>query len=153
MSWICDSCGEEISRVEDGWVEWLVRTNSEGLQQSAFGIRIVHSYPATEHHSCQYDESVEYKRHGALLLDGCLSRFISQDGLMELLCLISDDKFEDREEVLEIIKRLHIPGYEKARFFFDEAIKNGVFEPNRKPGYYLAQDIEAVLAYIQKVQR
>ena len=68
---------------------------------------------------------------------------------MELLSMISDDNFEDKEEVLEIIKRLHIPGYEKARCFFDEAIENGVFEPNTKPMYYWTRDIDAVLEYIK----
>jgi hypothetical protein len=49
-----------------------------------------------------------------------------------------------QDEVLEMSKRLHVPGYEHTRLHFDEAIREGVFEPNTVPGYYWQLNIEAV---------
>lgn len=57
-----------------------------------------------------------------------------------------------QEDVLEMIKRLHIPGYEHARLHFDEAIADGVFEPNRRPGYCRRDDIVAVLNVLARRQ-
>ncbi|XHR31043.1 MAG: hypothetical protein ACFUZC_10870 [Chthoniobacteraceae bacterium] len=48
-----------------------------------------------------------------------------------------------------MIKRLHIHGYEHARLHFDEAIANGVFEPNTALGYHPQEDIKAVLDWLE----
>jgi hypothetical protein len=82
-------------------------------------------------------------------MDFDLGHFLGTDGLMELLSFIAYGKLPIGE-ILEIIKRLHIPGYEQARFYFDEAIANGVFEPNTMPGYYRQSEINAVLRYIER---
>ena len=55
-----------------------------------------------------------------------------------------------KEEVLEMIKRLHIPGYDKARHYFDAAMTDGVFETNMPPGYFHMTDIEATLRYAEE---
>ena len=66
---------------------------------------------------------------------------------MKLLSFIADDHIES-SEVLEMIKRLNIPGYERSRMYFEEAISEGVFEPNTTPRYHLQSDIEAVNKWI-----
>ena len=74
-----------------------------------------------------------------------LQSFSGAGGLMDLLLFISEGYFKNKEELLEVIKRIHIPGYEEARLSFDEAVEEGVFEPNTKPGYYTQNNISAVL--------
>ncbi|MDD4564658.1 MAG: hypothetical protein PHE79_04180 [Eubacteriales bacterium] len=143
-SWVCDSCGEKIENQQDGWVEWLHKTNYQGAQHSCRGIRIVHRI------NCIYDQDAVFKNENAIAGDSDLESFMGPDGLMQLLSFISEDKFEDTEEVLEIIKRIHIPGYEEARFCFDEAISQCVFEPNTQPNYYDQKDIVRVLDYAQR---
>ena len=39
--WYCDSCGQVIESVDQGWVENL-KKNSEGSSKS-YGLRIVHN--------------------------------------------------------------------------------------------------------------
>jgi hypothetical protein len=55
-----------------------------------------------------------------------------------------------KDEVLEMIKRLHIPGYEHARQHFQRAIADGVFEPNMPDGYYWQSNIDAVLRFLER---
>ena len=67
---------------------------------------------------------------------------------MRLLQMLGEED-HPKEDVLEMIKRLHIPGYEAARGHFDEAISEGYFEPNTPEGYYHQSEIEATLAFIK----
>lgn len=142
--WICDNCGEKIEDVKDGWVEWL-ESKDQNDDYKCKGIRIVHRV------KCIYNEDLLYKKNKSLVSDMDLESFSGPDGLMELLEFISDNKFEDNEEVIEVIKRIHIPGYEEARIYFDEAIAEGIFEPNTKPGYYTQNNIADVLDYKKNI--
>lgn len=139
--WICDKCKGEIKNVEDGWVEWLtIRDNQSPLGYKEKYMRIVHRV------DCIYTES-EQDRYNAISSDSDLESFTGPDGLMQLLEFVSENRFEDKEEVLEVIKRIHIPGYEEARNYFEEAVSEGVFEPNTKPSYYSQIDINKVIQY------
>lgn len=149
--WICDSCGERINRVEDGWVEWIV-VRDQADNKHARDLRLVHHRPASplkDGVGCQINGHHEYKKDGGLLNDMPLSYFVGPDGLMHLLALLADEEFP-RDIVLEMIKRLHIPGYEIARNYFQEAMDRGVFEPNMMPGYYHQCQIEEVINYINE---
>lgn len=74
--------------------------------------------------------------------------FLGADGLMMLLGFIANNELPT-PEVLEMIKRLHIPGYEHARLHFERAIAEGVFEPTTVEGFYPTRDIQCVLDYIE----
>ena len=137
-TWICDSCEKPIIDPEHGWVEWL------GSQQElGRGLRLVHKKPYSPRAPdglCRYDD------------DACassleLTDLLGPDGLMQLLEFLAEETIS-KEEVLEMIKRLHIPGYEHARLHFDAAITEGVFESNTAAGYYSQEEINAVLEWI-----
>ena len=147
-TWVCDSCGQAIEDVSHGWVEWLLR--KEGDKYIGRGLRLVHHCSAHEplDTRCQYRERNEYQRDESILNDLPLTDFVGPDGLITLLSFIARGELP-ADEVLEMIKRLHVPGYEQARFHFDAAIAEGVFEPNTMPGYYSLHDINAVLEYIR----
>lgn len=66
---------------------------------------------------------------------------------MRLLAMIFEDRVP-RDGALEMIKRLHIPGYEQARLHFEEAIAEDVFQPNTAPGYYHGGQIRAALEWL-----
>ena len=130
--WTCDVCGGPIKSVEDGWVEWL--SGNEGEKDT--GLRLVHNRPSSPRaNGCQYDGTLEYRRSGRTVADLDLATFSSPDGLMQLLEFLSRDEFAYKEEVLQMIKRLHVPGYEKAHRHLDRAVQEGVYEPNG-PRYY-----------------
>ena len=73
--------------------------------------------------------------------------YVGTDGLIILLELLSDQSFE-LEQTSELIKRIQIPNYDLAQSYFDEAIGEGVFEPNAKPGYYDQDQINRVKEWI-----
>src|SRR5690606_12084189 len=106
----------------DGWVEWLTRFDGdERLHHDA--LRLVHtrqSSPLTDPSDwrrgpgCQHDETKAFARDRSTVADLPLSSFLGPDGLMILLEFASDRKFE-LDDLIEMIKRLHIPGYDQAR--------------------------------------
>lgn len=145
--WTCDTCGQPIHNVDDGWVEWIEFKSPEG--RKGRDLRLVHSRPASPTGGrCQFNQQAERQRDGGIILDRQLSSFLGPDGLMDLLSLIAESRLPT-EDVLEMIKRLNIPGYEQARMHFDGAISEGVFEPNTMRGYYHQVDIEAVLEHLE----
>jgi hypothetical protein len=149
-TWICDTCGGTIANAEDGWVEWLTRR--EDGKRSGRGLRLVHrwvSSPRTDARRCQYDGDLEFKKNKHTISDTDLPSMLGPGGLMDLLSMVSDDEVP-KEESLEMIKRLHISGYEQARRHFKRAISEGIFEPNTKPGYYNMSDIQATIEWAEK---
>ena len=150
--WICDTCGERINTVEDGWVEWIVAGNSAGERRGR-NLRLVHHLPASprrqeREYGCQINERRECDRN-EVLLDQSLSDSVGPDGLMNLLSMLAEGELP-KESVIEMIKRLHIPGYEVARLHFVEAAEAGIFEPNAMPGVYWQEDMDAVLRYMEE---
>ena len=146
---ICDTCKQPIQEIEDGWVEWLVEARDEHGVRHGKGLRLVHHRPASPRRStygCQYLDSDQ--RGGLILEDLALANFLGTDGLMLLLSMLADGDVT-QEEFLEMAKRFHIPGYEQARPHFQEAINEGVIEPNLPEGYYWQREIKEVLEFIQ----
>lgn len=133
--WKCDNCGKKIKSVDDGWVEWL--TSAAPGKGSAKGLRLVHKK------GCQYSES---KRHGYIVSDEPLTMLTGPDGLMLMLEMLHDERLP-KEEVLEMIQRLHVPNYEAARPHLKAAIAEDVIEPNLAPGYYWQDQLKNVVAW------
>lgn len=74
-----------------------------------------------------------------------LKSFLGIDGLMYLLCKIAQGEIPTNQ-LLEMIKRLYIPGYEIARRHFDKALRKGIIEQEWYPGYYTQEQISLVLS-------
>lgn len=152
--WICDTCSEPIKRARDGWVQWKNRPRELGKMSNvgpkprprAYDLQLVHHVPASplptkrgELYGCQFEDH----NPAYMISDLPLTSFLGANGMMRLLSYLSSGKIV-RKEVMEMFKRLHIPGYEHARMHFDAAIADGVFEPNTREGFYWQNDIEAV---------
>ncbi|WPJ21704.1 hypothetical protein [Bacillus phage vB_BpuM-ZY1] len=145
MSWTCDSCGQIIRNAQDGWVEWLVRMSPEGGSLYAHSLRLVHHRPSSPSPvGCQYNGQQVSAQNSNIIADQGLEFFTSYDGHMELLEMVSRQEFQNPEEVLEMIKRLHIPNYEIARPYVQQAVQQGVIELNAKPGYEYQDQLTAV---------
>lgn len=109
--WICDTCGQPIEKAEDGWVEWISYVGDKQGRD----LRLVHSFsasPKTDNTKCQFNESYEYNKDSGMVSDNSLSEFVGSDGLMRLLVFISENELPTAD-VLAMIKRVHIPGYEE----------------------------------------
>ena len=125
--WICDKCGLIIERAADGWVQWrefgAESKNRKLRGERALGrdLQLVHADPASPHpiktgekYGCQFDDNDP----AYMTMDLSLPEFLGPNGLMHLLDFIAKGSVET-VEVLEMIKRLNVPGYEQARMHID----------------------------------
>lgn len=148
--WNCDTCGEMIDRPHDGWVEWFCKVEN-GIR-SGSGFRLVHKSAASPRggaRNCQYDGRAVQLEGGMALKDDDMTEFMGADGLTRLLCMLSDNELP-KDEVIEMIKRLHVPGYETARDYFEQAISGSAFSPRLKPGFHTQSEIMATIAWAEE---
>ncbi len=108
----------------------------------------VSASPRSNRYGCQYDEDREEMKDRGMLLSLGLTSLQGPDGLMCLLVMIHQDELP-RIQVLELIKRIHIPGYEHARLHSDRAVEEGVFTPDIRSHFYDQEDIEATLDFAE----
>jgi hypothetical protein len=149
MGWRCAACGELVTRIEDGWVEWLAGENDYGGTR-VMGLRLVHRQVSNSEGSdsnlCRYNGRREFRKDKSLVEGLPLERFVGADGLMLLLSLIAEDEMP-RTEILELVKRVHIPGYEQTRELFHDAIHGGAIAPSIGEGFYMQSEIRDLLTW------
>lgn len=125
--WTCDTCGDAITKPQDGMVQWLTRLN-EGRRVSR-NLRIVHHMTASPHKGaggCYPDERAESRVDGSSLSDMHLKQALGHNGLIRLLQMHEEEGFS-ASEINQVILRLFVPGHEKARLYADRAITHGFF--------------------------
>ena len=150
--WKCDRCGENIKTAGDGWLQWIsIPRESSGDKMR--DLTLVHHLPASprknrHEYGCQFDSQAEFRKDGGTDLGFSLNECCGSDGLTRLLSLLEEED-SSRADVLEIIKRVHTPGYEQARQNVGEAIAEGIIEPNLPQGFYLQSDIREVLRWAE----
>ncbi|MFZ0860041.1 MAG: hypothetical protein WCA27_31280 [Candidatus Sulfotelmatobacter sp.] len=150
--WKCAACGMLITRIEDGWVEWLATENTKGATISR-GLRLVHRLATTSGPSrgtdCRYDSRSEFRKDKSIVEGLPLERFVGLDGLTLLLAFLAEDELP-KEDVLELAKRVQIPGYEQTRELFQEVISRGTVAPVIRRGYYLQFEIQALFKWVRQ---
>jgi hypothetical protein len=144
--WTCSSCGELIKRIEDGWVEWLAAGEEEGGAVIK-GLRLVHRDDVSA--GCRYDAREEFLTNRNIVEGLPLARFVGPDGLMFLLSLLASGEIP-RDEIIELTKRVQIPGYEQTRDLFHAAIENGLLSPSIGSDFYLQSEIQTVLHWVTR---
>ncbi len=138
--WRCGCCGDLITSIEDGWVEWLASEDERGAPLK--GLRIVHRLSrssASAGPDCRYDSRQEFRNDRSIVEGLSLERFVGSDGLMLLLSFLASSEMP-RGDVIELAKRVQIPGYEQARELFPEAIAMGVLAYNRRRVLHAVRD-------------
>jgi hypothetical protein len=109
-------------------------------------MRLVHnraSSPRGQEPGCQYDYHREFRKDRSIVEGLSLESFVGVDGLMLLLSFIAADEMPE-DEILELTKRVQIPGYEQTRELFHEATEQGVVAPSLREGYYLQSEIRVL---------
>ena len=148
MSWTCDTCGGSIEREKDGWVEWVAFTDRE-RDPLGRGLRLVHAATVSPrgHKGCQYVE--DDLPLGECVCDLGLSDFNCPDGLVRLLGFIQHGDLPT-EEVVTMIQRLNVPGYEQARPFMAQAVAGEVVSPRMPEGFFHVSQIETILEWVRE---
>jgi hypothetical protein len=127
QQWFCDSCGGLIEKPEDGWIEWY----TEGDAYIASGYRIVH-----HDQRCMYNEHVLFQQ-GKMVSDNHLDDYVGPNGLVYLTRMLELDNLKDKSELIEMIRRLHVPYYEEARQYWAQAEEDGFFDGSNEVWPYL----------------
>ena len=147
--WRCDSCGELVSDLHAGWVEWLAAEDAGGKPRVS-GLRLVHRgdtgpRPA-EPYGCRYNPRDEFRKNRGIVEGLALDRFTGPDGLMLLLSMIAERELP-LQELIELAKRVQIPGYEAVYELVHDAVSEGVIAPCISSGFYLQCEIWDVLKW------
>jgi hypothetical protein len=133
--WICDTCGEVIQSVDDGWVEWT--RDDKGRR---FGFRICHhatASPIRAEREEPRSPSCYHYEHGPRA-DLPLKDMAGTTGMARMLSFIDVGKIHDPDaeqpprvanlrDWTETFRRLFVPYYEEARLHFDAAEADGFF--------------------------
>ena len=147
--WRCDSCGELVSDLRTGWVEWLAAEDIQGKPRVG-GLRLVHRRDmgprCREPYGCQYNPRDEFRKNRGIVEGLSLDRFAGPDGLMLLLSMIAEHELPV-QEVIELTKRVQIPGYEAVYEVVHDAISEGVIAPSISSGFYLQCEIWDVMKW------
>lgn len=136
--WHCASCAQLITSVSDGWVEWLASEDDRGATLLS-GLRLVHR------ESCRYDARTVFRNARSVVEGLSLERFVGPDGLVLLLSFLAAGELP-AAEVLELAKRVQIPGYELARNLFRQPSLPEVLPPSLGHGCYLQSEIRELIA-------
>ena len=137
IGWQCASCARLITNVNDGWVEWLASKDENGVE-IANGLRLVHLG------SCRYDARTVFRNRQSVVEGLCLERFVGPDGLVLLLSLLAAGELPT-VEVIELAKRVQIPGYELARNLIGHRSLLQLLSPTLGHGCYLQSEITELL--------
>jgi hypothetical protein len=151
LGWICDTCHEPIEKAGDGVVEYFAGNFDDHGKKPARQLHLVHHFTASPRatksdRGCYWEDKVT--KDGMTIEWSSLTDHVGPDGLMEMLQLLHETHIPV-EDVVEMTKRLQIPGYEHARHHFDEAIAEDVFQPNQPAGFYRQDDISEVLKWLK----
>ncbi len=138
-----------MSDLQEGWVEWLAAEDTKGKPKVG-GLRLVHR-PNTgprrqEPFGCQYNPRNEFRKNRGIVEGLALDRFAGPDGLMLLLSMIAGRELP-MQELIELAKRVHIPGYEAVYELIHDAVSEGVIAPSISSGFYLQSEIWDVLKW------
>lgn len=146
VGWKCSTCGRLITKTEDGWVEWRAFENRRGTHVT--GVRLVHREPTRRGkrgpQSCRYDARRYFRRDRSIVEGLSLESFLGPDGLMLLLSFVAAGEMPVRD-ILELAKRVQIPGYELIRDL-PRQVTHKFTAPSIGDGYYLQSEIRAVLS-------
>jgi len=149
FGWRCDSCGELLSDLQAGWVEWLAAEDTKGKPKVS-GLRLVHRRNTSsrwhEAYGCQYNPRAEFRKNRGIVEGLALDRFTGPDGLMLLLSMFAERELPV-EELIELAKRVQIPGYEAVYELVHDAVGEGVIAPSISAGFYLQCEIRDVLKW------
>lgn len=140
----CDTCGELINTVEEGYVEWLSSTDYSSRQITNQEFSIIHN--KRECSSRNRNDSQQ---------SASLKDFTKEKGLVNLLSKIdcgpihnpnfNGPNISEFRIYLEFMRRLTLPYYEEARKYWTEAVGDGYFNDMNEIKIYLPDTLKGLI--------
>ena len=127
IEWICDYCDRKIVNSDLGWLMWISEVDPE-LGQRHTELQLIHNtLPRPD--GCQLNDRYLSSNNRGISQGEPIRNFLGSDGLMMLLEFPCRYPTFPVKDVVEIIKRLHIPGYEATRMYIGDAISSQFTPP------------------------
>jgi hypothetical protein len=140
--WHCASCAELITSTRDGWVEWLAsEDDSAGTILS--GLRLVHD------NSCRYDVRAAFRNDRSVVEGLSLECFVGPDGLTLLLSFLAAGELPPAE-VIQLARRVQLPGYELACNLVGQQNLTQVLPPSLGHECYLMSELTELITRAMK---
>lgn len=150
MQWVCDTCKEIIEEPGHGYVEYKWDPDSDFLLR--YGFRVVHQALHSPYRkngaNCYYPNN---ERGGDWALTDCLG----ERGIVLLTSWIDPGKefarsfhasgVKDLREWVVVMRRLHVPFYEEARFFFSQAHSDDNMGGSNELLFYSPKGLQKIL--------
>jgi len=137
QEWICDTCGR-VTDIDDGWLEWL------SPKTGPHSFRITHRKDRCFKHTDHNDRS-----------DMHLEEFVGANGLQGFLAMLDVGPILDprgprpdppeTRSLVEVMRRLHIPHYEEARQYFNQARADGYFSDHNEVSIFQPKTCRAII--------
>jgi len=144
---LCDQCGELIQRPEHGSIEWKSVAPAEHPVK-ARGIRIVHAHGfGPNEKGCYYQAVGGLVAQDEVVGDKSLVELQRGDGIVWILGK-KTDKAITEDEADELLKRLYVKHYDRARSHFKSAIEDGILDKNVPFGCWPEADLKRVVDWI-----
>jgi hypothetical protein len=144
---ICGTCGEIIQTPSEGYVLWL-RNESD----KSYGFKIVHHSVFSPRKQNGNEDCYTYSATNPTL---SLSQFVGDQGIVQITSFLDTGPYHqenykgpevsDLREFTELIRRVQIPYYEEARFYWDEAQKDGFFDSMNQVLLYLPETLKKLI--------
>jgi hypothetical protein len=135
--WRCASCPELITSVGDGWVEWLASEGDSGATILR-GLRLVHQK------SCRYDVRTVFRNDRSVVEGLSLECFLGPDGLTLLLSFLAAGELPSAE-VIQLARRVQLPGYELACNCVGQKDLTEVLRPSLGHECYLQSELSELI--------
>jgi hypothetical protein len=136
--WHCASCPELITSVSDGWVEWLASEDDSGATILS-GLRLVHGK------SCPYDVRTVFRNDRSVVEGLSLECFVGPDDLTLLLSFLAAGELPTAD-VIQLARRVQIPGYELACNLVGQRNLPDVLPALLGHGCYLQSELTELIA-------
>lgn len=158
QQWYCDTCGEVIQRPDQGHLEWKVKEIGLGENRRSlrYGFRIVHQFLHSPYRETRGREGCYYsneERGG----DFSLPAFLGAEGLIRAANWIDlgaawepeyrGPEVESLREWAGIFRRLHLPYYEEARVYLQQAKSGAEFGDHNENSFYLPETLQKIIEY------
>ena len=141
---ICDTCGDVIESVNDGWIEWEGSYENDEAVNKNF--RICHHdmncQKLADHRHCSdlpLSEICGEKTHAFLYTHLDVGPYHKKK--------YSKPTIVDFREYVELMRRLTIPYYEEARQWWSEATSDGYFSEANEESIYLPENLKRMIEH------
>ena len=143
---ICDSCGQIIKNIDDGWVEWEGRYDETKNKLISKNFRICH-------HSIKCQKLANHPDCSDLPL----REFTGEKAIVQTISFLDDGPYhvpsykgpeaENLREFAEFQRRLILPYYEEARLFWNRAMSDGYFGDSNELSIYLPKNLKIMIEH------